>query len=573
MIHINRRFSSIVISILLTVFLLTVGLAFAEGGSTTASTDGIDEIVVVGTDGYVYAYNANGQQVFKSAETGWKMVATADFNGDGDAEIIAVNDKSIKVYDPQIVGTAFSFSTAYSGNGAFVTVHTGDFWNDGTPDIALIFNAGTTNKHIVIYDDASSTTPTVDQTFLMADDFAVGDYDGDGDDDFAVIAWNNNNPSGAKSWFELREGRNPTALLNNATNAGVYNDSQWFDIASGNFDTNNGARQEWVGAQNLGENITVQRWNTNNTISTIWQLTTPFNYVAVGNFRNEAVDQVAMLRNVTSGTSLQFTFKSLQDGQVKTWASISGLGTGWLNMATGNVDGETPYLEAVAIKNNLIRVYLRPQSVPTPLGGSTYLDCNTAGNCFESFALTSNLNGALAVADIGITFDTITPFSVSPTTISRSMDLSQTVPSATFYIYGDDTNNQPITWRAYVLPYDARAAAYAKSVFRTETNLGVTITGRGIETFQPEGTSIIPTQDWLTLSTDTAGPGAYISGTTTPATVTVTFSNTYPSSPLGASGVYKALIQVQNMDTLETTPVVVSIFVGGNKVYLPLVIK
>jgi len=277
------------------------------------------------------------------------------------------------------------------------------------------------------------------------------------------------------------------------------------------------------------------------------------------------VDQVVMLRNVTSGTSLQFSKGA------SVWASISGLGTDWLNVATGNLDGESTYREAVAIKSNLIRVYLRPQAGAN--GESTYLDCNTASNCFESFSLASNLNGALAVADIGITFDTITPFSVSPTTLSRSVDLSQTLSSATFYIDGEDTGNQPITWRAYVLPYDARVAAYAKSIFRTEANLGVTITGRGIEAFQPEGTGIIPTQDWLALSTTTAGPGAYITGTTTPATVTVTFSDTYPTSPLGASGVYKALIQVQNMDTLETTPVVVSIFVGGNKVYLPLVIK
>ncbi len=316
MIQISRKISGILGSILL-IGLLTISVVFANGNGTQATTDGIDEIVVVGTDGYVYAYNVSGQQVFKSAEAGWKMVATADFNGDGDMEIVAANDKSIKVYDPKVVGTAFTFQTTYSGSGAFSAVHPGDFWNDGTPDIALIFNAGTTSKHIVIY-DVPSNTPAIDQIFLMADNFAVGDYDGDGDDDFAVIAWNNSNPTGAKSWFELRDGRNPSQRLSgNSINAGVYNDSQWFDIASGSFDTANGAREEWVGAQNIGDNIVAQRGNSNNTISTIWKLTTPFNFVASGNFRNDPVDQVVMLRNVTSGVSLQFA----ESGTV--WASTA----------------------------------------------------------------------------------------------------------------------------------------------------------------------------------------------------------------------------------------------------------
>lgn len=545
--------------------LFSVALAVAEGDSTQANTDGVDEIIVVGTDGYVYAYSAvTGQQIFKSPESGWKLVATADFNGDGDAEIVAVNDNTIKVYDPQVISSTFSFETTYNHTGNFSTVGTGDFWNDGSPDIALIFDAGTTNKHIIIY-NLPSTSPAVDKTFLMADNFAIGDYDGDGDDDFALIAWNDSNPTGAKSWFELRKGKTPDQLLDNNNNAGVYNDSQWFDVASGTFDTGNGAKQEWVGAQNLGNNLTVQKW-TGSSISTIWTLGTAFNFVAADNFRGDSdnIDQVVMLRNVTSGTNLQFA----KNGIV--WASISGLGTGWLNLAAGNLDGETTYHEAVAIKSNLIRVYLRPQAGSG--GESTYLDCSTADNCFESFALTSSLNGALAVADVGVTFDTIEPFTVSPTNISASPELSQTVPTATFAINGDTAANEPLTWRAYILPYDARVVAYANSIFRTEANLNLTITPRGIEYVRPNNVGVIPTVDWLALSSATGGPDSYITGTT-PATVTVTFSDTFAASPLGTAGLHRAIIQVQNMDSLETKSIPVSVFVAGAKLYLPLVIK
>ncbi len=557
-----QKLLGIFMSTITILVLLSVVFAAAEGDGTQANTDGLDEIVVVGTDGYVYAYNISGQEVFKSPEGGWSLVAAADLNGDGDAEIIAVGGKSIKVYDPQVVGTAYNFQATYSGSGSFTTVGTGDFWNDGSPDIALIASAGTTDKHIVIY-NLPSTTPTINQPFLMADNFAIGDYDGNGADDFAVIAWNGSNPSGSKNWFELRTGNNPSQLLNNDNDAGVYNDSQWFDIATGNFDTGNGAREEWVGTQNLGDNLTVQRW-TGSSMSTIWKLTTAFNFVAADNFRHDSIDQVVMLRNVTGGTSLQFA----ENGIV--WASISGLGTGWLNLATGNLDSETTYHEAVAIKSNLIRVYLRPQAGSN--GESTYLNCSTTDNCFENFTLASNLNGALAVADIGVTFDTVVPFSVSPTTINRSPALSQTISDSTVNIFGDTAENTPLTWRAYILPYDARTVAYANNIFRTETNMQLSITGRGIEYLSPEGTGVIPTVDWLTLSTDTDGPGTYITGTT-PATVTVTFSDTFATSPLGAIGLYRVLIQVQNMDTLETTSVPVSILVAGHRIYLPLVLK
>ncbi|MFQ5578595.1 MAG: FG-GAP repeat domain-containing protein, partial [Anaerolineae bacterium] len=350
---------------LVTLLLLALGSNVLVGGQgpmpqqTAASqADGIDEVVVVGTDGYVYAYDYTGQLVYQSPGNGWSLAATGDFNRDGDDEIVAVGGNRIKVFDPQVNGTEYSLSRTYSGStGTFTKVAVGHLVGDDNQlDIALLRSRGGTVSRIVIY-RTSKAAPAVDYEFPYSnwDDFAVADFDGDGDDDFALIYWNNNYPDGVKSWLELWKGHDPSQRLQGSSNNGRYSNLEWFDIAAGNFVTTNGDRVEWVGAQNVN-NVVVQQWK-DERIRDVWAVGPAFEFVAAADFRGDGDDQVAMLRNVTSGVSLQFARSG--DARFKPWAKTSGLGTGWLNLAAGNLDTETKYKEAVIIKNNLIRVYLR----------------------------------------------------------------------------------------------------------------------------------------------------------------------------------------------------------------------
>lgn len=549
-----------------------------DGGAVTlsanANTDGMDEIVVVGNDGYVYVYNITGTQVYSSPENGWEHVATGDFDGNGDYEIVAVGGDKIKVYDPQVVGTEFSFDVTYTPRsgctgGTFTKVGTGDFWNDGKDDIALIRSRNKSGDYgrscIVIYSPASDTNVKVEDNFDYTNwgDFAIGDYDGDDDDDFALIYWNDDYPSGTRNWVELRKGSDPEDKLNDKNAAGSYSNSQWFDIVSGYFTTTNSSRDKWAGSQNLDKQIVVQRWNGTEIVD-VWSMGTAYNYLAAGNFRGESYDQLAMLRNVSSGTSLQFA----KNGKV--WASVSGLGKDWLNIASGNLDTETAYKELVIMKSNLMRIYRITQST------SDYLDCSSASECFQNFELpASGLRSDLAVADLGKTFAVIEPYKISTLNIARTVEQTQTVPGATFYIYGDKAVKTPIEWVAWLVPVDS---FYPKEQFvKNLTRLSRETDGQELTLMDAQRAlgldSAAAEVNWMQMSKQGGLPGNPLSGTT-PSTITVTFSNTNYGSPIHETGAYKASILIVRKDLLgQYSSVDVMVLVAGTEIYIPLVEK
>ena len=535
-------------------FVLLVSALFvkAQGSVVAANTDGIEEIIAIGNDSFVYVYDYNGQQVYKSPESGWNLVTTADLNNDGDKEIIAVGGNVIKVFDPQIVGSPYSFSATYgSAGGTFTRVASGNFiTNDSTHEIALLRSVGNGRGRIVIY-DPPNVSPVRDVEFLTDwRDFAVGDYDGDGDDDFALIYWNSSNPSGLRNWMELRKGSDPNAKLEDSNNAGQYSDSEWFDIATGDFVTTNGSKREWVGSQNLDKNVLAQRWS-NQSIVEIWSRTDgAFQYLATADFRGEGNDQVVMLRNVSSGVSLRYVNK---DGLK--WADLSGLGTGWLNVAAGNVDTESTFEEAVILRGNLIRVYRLAQST------ADNMNCDAAGECLD---ISGSFRGALALGDLGTNFEQPTNYAVSITEIGRSVEQGQSIAPAQFSITGETPSNQPLTWGAIILP--ELEGSNLKEALQANPNLSLTITDNRLRVGSPDGGQDLPEVDWMSLSDDTG---------TTPTTVTVTFSDTNVGSPLYDPGLYQATILVWQDDIPEDRFrfIDVTVLVSKEKYYIPLLRK
>jgi hypothetical protein len=572
--NLSGRFAklNLVIGLALLLFALTGAFLVKEPkAKVTAATDGIDEIVVVGADGYVYAYRYDGELVFKSSEGGWSYVTTGDLNRDGDHEIVAVGGSKIKVYDPQIAGEEYKFEANYTGStGTFKKVEVGKFvGDDDRLDIALLRSLGGTVSRIIIY-DTTNVNPTKDVEFKYTDwrDFTIGDYDGDGDDDFALIYWNANYPSGSRNWFELRKGHDPLKKLQDTNNAGTYSNDQWLDVASGNFVTDNGDRLEWAVTRNREDKeIVVHKWE-DKKIREVWSFNTDtYDFITTADFRGDGDDQVAMLRNTTSGVSLQLARSG--DDKFKPWSSISGLGTGWLNLAAGNLDTDAgnpstnlKYKEVVIIKSNLIRVYLRPHVGQD--GESAYLDCNVSGNCFEDFALASSLNGELAVGDLGVSFEKIDPFEVIPRAVGYTVVQSQTIPPFNFYVYGESTLTDPINWAAVVVPN--LDSLFIKELAARDSNLSLTITKQGLSYESTLGSGQLPTIPWMTLNAYTG---------TTPSTVTVNISDTYPGSPVFEPDAYVATILILKSD-LSDDPlryIDVSIIVNAKKVYLPLIIR
>jgi len=520
----------------------------------TADTDGIDEIVVVGTDGFVYVYDYNGEEVYRSPQGGWEHVATADLNNDNDEEIIAVGLNTIKVYDPQILNNAeYTFSATYNGSsGQFIKVGTGNLIaSDDAPEIALLRSVGDGSGRVVVY-DPPNTTPVKDQSFITDwDDFAIGDYDGDEDDDFALIYWNDSFPSGQKNWLELRQGHDPIQKLDGSNNAGIYSDSEWFDVAAGNFVTTNGEKVEWVGSQNLDDNIIVQRWS-NQDITTVWsQREGAFEFLATADFRAENVDQVVMLRNVT-GNSVSMRFVNHQG---ITWAELSNLGTGWLNLAAGNVDADSVYREAVILRGNLIRIYRLAQS------SAAAMDCDVDNECLE---ISGSFKGALALGDLGVDFDQLIPYEVRPPQIERTALQNEGVVPGKIFIYGEKGFRQPLTWGATMLP--SLGSAIFRKALEADKDLSFTITSEGIRYQSEEGMVEVPSVPWMSLSSYTG---------TTPATVTVTFSDTVAGSPIFAEDIYQATILVWQTDLPDDRFRYsdVTVIVGVGNIYLPIILS
>ena len=555
--------------------IITPNLQTNLSQAQTPGVDDVEEIVVIGADTYVYVYKLTQtnplkwEVVFQSPENGWEHVATADLNNDKDHEIIVTSRNKVKVYDPQIIGTEFTFEATYGSldsRNFFTKVDAGNFFGeDPTLEIALTYSNGSrgdTHSRIIIY-KPPQTSPEVDELFTLSDwdDFAVGDYDGDGDDDFALTYWNQNYPDDNRSWFELRKGKDPDQKLEGTNNAGTYSNSEWFDIASGEFSTANGTRDEWVGTQNIGKVIVAQRWDDDEEIRDIWSRDDKggYEYLAVSDFRGENdFDQVAMLRNLSTSSSLP----SLQFIKNRTvWSSITGLGTGWIGLESGNVDAESNFKEAIALKADIIRIYLQPQAGSS--GQGDFLDCNRAGNCFE---IAGSFLASIAVGDLGTVFtvkrDPVA-FSVSPTKISRTVDENQAVSNQTITISGEYDVDEPLAWRAGILP--DLSVPQTRQLLRDDPDLILSITEQedAASTSQAFGTIHWPDKSWISLSA--------FEGTTTPtqSLVTTIMTNT-------GRGFYQATILFWRQDLPEEDRfrfVDVSLLVGAKGVYLPMVIK
>ncbi len=537
-------------------------LVIAQGRAVTS--DGIDEIVTIDQNGYVVVYNYLGAEIFKSAENGWSYIATGDLNNDGDDEIVAISasSKKIKVYNP--AGAAYSFETTYTAHsGTFKQVGVGKLvGGDTQQDIAILMGVDATHSRIIVY-SPPTVAPQVDYEYAVSnwDRFVIGDFDGDGDDDFTYTYWNASYQSGYKSWLEIYKGSEPEKKIDG--DAGIYNDSQWFDMAAGNF--KNDSKTEWFGSQNLDPNSAAQEWSeSKDEIRTIWRISENFNRLAAANFRGNAdgTYQAAMLR--TSDGALKFAGESsTSPGTGVVWATVN-VGSDWLDVAAGNLDTEADYREAVIVKSTMLRIYLITQSP------SEYLDCTPHDNNKEECReIEGSFNGQITIGDVGVFTDppdVTEAFAVSPSTITRTPAQSTTIATQTLYIRGEKNISDSITWTAAVLP-EANVQQF-KEMLANNANLSFSITEDSIEYASNAGSGQLPPVDWISLSQYTG---------TTPSTITLAFSNTFAASPLFEEGLHKATILIYRESGLPPADrfryIDVFIMVNGRSMYLPLVLK
>lgn len=191
----------------LTLLVLLAGLVPAAGPATQGLAPAAlaqqapldEEIVLLDSNGRIVVldpYVPSGIQrvEWQSDSTGWQMVATGDFNGDGDAEIIALRGGEARVFDPVVQPgrPEVQFSQVIAGQ-VWRLVATGNI--DADPQDEIILTRSTAEggvvDRILAFDpnaDGTSWTIVFNEGYGAPwQRLVTGDVDGDGQDEVVAI--------------------------------------------------------------------------------------------------------------------------------------------------------------------------------------------------------------------------------------------------------------------------------------------------------------------------------------------------------------------------------------------------
>ena len=181
------------------------------------NSDGITDLAIVSRQGQTLGVGillGNGDGTFQPIKTYLSgqseiALAIADFNGDGKADIIAIDRDDIFNNISVLLGAGdgtFQLAAAYDAKFPQV-VAVGDFNRDGKPDLAV---ATFDYNYITVYLGAGdgtftqeSTPPLTPSADPLEEQLAVGDLDGDGNPD---IVWSGGSNTGISVFMGVGDG-------------------------------------------------------------------------------------------------------------------------------------------------------------------------------------------------------------------------------------------------------------------------------------------------------------------------------------------------------------------------------
>jgi hypothetical protein len=404
---------------------------------------------------------------------GWTMVAAGDFNGDGDAEIVATKSNIFQVFDPII--QPGRQQVTYGPTSLTSTINllaTGDFDGDGRDEIAIVHFAGGSSYTLRVYDGGTNATAaewtnTIQQTYGAPwQDMSAGDINNDGADDLIMVRNIDNriNVYNVKNWGTLAE-------------QSAYA-SDWYAVAAGNM---------W--AAYTGAEIALTRYGANAQISSLlllrvvggalsdlggsYKYEPEFPSLATGDVNGDGDDEVLMLRNpIIDKTSLQMvnpagaTFPAFQQSTGYVWPYFT-------IVRMGDMDGDGRD-EVVIGKTSEYRIYYTPEAntTYTPYYGSFY--AKSSVNNLPNMAV-ANIDGPGVLAGPVL--------SVSPLSLSFDVEYQGSSSPQNITINNTGTS-EALSWQAQV----------------TTSVPGLTLSSTGGTTSGALGVSI---------GTTTAAPGSY----------------------------------------------------------------
>ncbi len=492
------------------------GLWGKTGLPTAVAQTTVDqEIVYLDSWGRVKVhdpYVAPGTEavVWQSSGTGWTAVATGDFNGDGDDEIIAIKGTKAKVFDPVVQPgrVPVSFEQTLSSPFAWELVATGDIDADGRDEIILTRtdSAGSVTERLTVWDgnaNGTSWTKIRNNGYGCSwEDIATGDVNADGRDDIALIRQCNGD-------------RRLTIL--NPVNWSTLHDASysfpWLDVAICNTHRSSGADKAEIVLTRSGvianlNSYWIFRWTGGTSLQDVAgeKFYPYFTSIACGDVNNSGDDEVFLVRDPQTSTGIALIMRNYGSDAVSPFEA--SIGRTWKAIVAGDVNANGR-ADLVVLSSSQMRIYTSPDvnQAYTSVAGSF----RTSGR--SPIAL-GNLDGQGVVAEpeLGVTPTSFTVQLEAGSITNRTVNVTNTGAGGSFSWTATVTAGS--TWLSVTPTSGATPALLTLQIDATSLAPGtyvgrVRITATGISgspkdvtvtlTVQPRPFNVSPTKIVLTV--------------------------------------------------------------------------